>query len=1558
MIRGIEVVSKENVKLENDDVKQVKVGWRNWGDMNNRMVFLNGKDANYQVRRVAGVFDGIMNINDPKVCVQRKPGIKSTKVRGIKVGDVIGSIWSVVDVDHDLSTNNADVFVTGMNEEWTYETLRNRVRLREDMSVEDRRRVYNLLYERRNVLSRDDDDIGETRLPEFKIVLKDDTPIYQRPRHFPLPVMKEIEQQCEELERIGVLEQSESPWNSPVVPIRKPDGSLRICIDYRKVNDATVKDRFPMCLVSECVYSMYGMKVFTKLDLVRGYYQMPIEGSSRPITAFSTARSHYQFKRLSFGLANAPAAFQRGMNVALKKFPCKNVLVFIDDILIMNESMDEHMKLVMDVLTTLEEIGIKVKVTKCEWFEKEVEFLGHRISENGLRKSEKFLEKVRNFPRPKTVKELKGFLGLVEFQRKFVKGCSGIAKPLTVWTGRKNSCVLKWDEGMNEAFERLKEMSAEDSQIAYPDYGENSRPLELYTDASGYCMGGCLIQEQLLNGEWVRRVIGYVSKAFNKAERKYSTIERELAAIRFCVKTLKAFLYGVRFVIKTDHQPLVYLQRMKCVDSRIARTLEDLSDFDYMVEYTPGERNGMADLMSRFPGVERLGMNEVIDPEYLPKGVMKGRESKGGGDSLFVSVWYGLKDLMNDGLEIKLPETINELRKVVMCEVCKRPEAIGVSKVKRYVKELKAMCIPGVMPFQEVLMVVSKIFRVIVYVHYGAEIPIIYKDERVKGKNTFALHLQCVGGIHYNWVIEKKSYERCSESRQDSVEDEPFENMGECRVELVQSMEEAVSLESLGCQHGLQGKMKVKVHIDGVNFCGLIDTGAQVSLVNECVVNEVIQKGENIEYKDSRIRITGIGEGQVLAWKQVRLKIMLGSDLEVEQEFIVLGKKDMPYCFLFGVDFLRLNHFSVDVGNKSLNRGENVLVRLQHENVNMLNFVGLIEIGMNDKNRSELLNEEDIEEMQNACPVVRELRKCVLSRICVQEWPSLLRDLKSYADRLLMCEGLLYFKKKLKDENVWVPVMSLVGMIGLVLIFHNRLGHLGKNKLWECMKERVFHPSLLKVVYDVCTTCEECQKRKFQSMSSQPPIVKIDAREPFELVAIDCVSLPVSARGHVGMVVMVDHKSKFAYAVPVKNKRSGTIADAIRMNVLPMCVCKPKKCLSDNGPEFLGKEFEYMLKENEIEHILTTPYMPSSNGLAERTIKTLCEMLRTMCKSMKDWDLYIGRVLWAYNMTVHRATGLSPCMYVLNFEKLLRPRLNLGMNERELWRAGNRKFRTYEVGEKVLKCVNEIGRLNVYKLKEKFEGPYVIKKVRTNGVSYVLERLNDKGILEECRAHHRQLREWREPPQYLKDHPVYDVCKTRLLEDVREWEECQCWKDKELVLVEKKRKKRKNGGKLVETEKLCGETERELWWDDTNGSGIVNKTFSICNFPLNERSVAEECVVSLLKSMRDEFLVGERSSLSEFCEQLSELIEEMKNLSGFKEHKVSLNEDENLMAIEEVRKLMVQSEEENGHMLEGTERRTGVRPKTRSQGKTEDHDWVLGKAIEHGRKGRPKGKGN
>src|SRR5215469_10449189 len=395
-------------------------------------------------RKGLQVMDGILDGRNPRISLSSG----KRKCLRVKAGEVIGQVFSVLELD---AVQEAS--------EWTKESLKEQLVTDPHLTDPEVSRLIDMLYDKSRAISLNEEDLGATQLPFFSIELNDSTPIYQRPRYFPAPIISEIEEQCERLEEIGVIEESNSLWNSPVVPIRKPDGTLRICIDYRKVNAATVKARLPMNVVADSVYRMHGMKIFTKLDLLRGYYQMGIEESSRPITAFSTAHKHYQFKRLSFGLANAPGAFQKGMNVLLSKFPSANGTVFIDDILIVNENQDDHLQLVEEVLKTLILAGVKVKYSKCQWFMKEVEFLGHIVSESGIRKSEEFVEKVRTFPRPRTVRDLRGFLGLVNFQRKFMKDCSAVMSHLTPWTGKKKGTVIKWSMEMDEAFHRLVELA-------------------------------------------------------------------------------------------------------------------------------------------------------------------------------------------------------------------------------------------------------------------------------------------------------------------------------------------------------------------------------------------------------------------------------------------------------------------------------------------------------------------------------------------------------------------------------------------------------------------------------------------------------------------------------------------------------------------------------------------------------------------------------------------------------------------------------------------------------------------------------------------------------------------------------------------------------------------------------------------------------------------------------------------------------------------------------------------------------------------------------------------
>ena len=386
---------------------------------------------------------GIISEEKRSVAVQNRTG-KKVKV---KKGQQVGVISTLLE-DKERAEE----------ESWTMAKLREKVDLSaSNLSKEEENDVYRMLIDINGVLSRSDDDIGCAQVTPHKIRLSNDTPIWQKPRTFAQPVNSEIEQQCSELLAADIIELSDSHWSSPCVPVRKPDGSLRLCVDYRMVNNRTITEKFPMPNLNHCLYKASNMKWYTKLDLVRGYYQIPIDDSSKQLTAFSTPQNHYQFKRLPFGLKNAGIAFQKTMQTILAPYRSSNLVVYIDDILVMTETFREHILLVKKVLNTLANNGIKVKVPKCEFFRPEVTFLGHVMNRDGIRKSEEYVRKIEEYPKPETTTELRKFLGLINFHRRFIKDCSGIAKPLAEVTGGPKKKKIEWTEQKEKAFDRLKE---------------------------------------------------------------------------------------------------------------------------------------------------------------------------------------------------------------------------------------------------------------------------------------------------------------------------------------------------------------------------------------------------------------------------------------------------------------------------------------------------------------------------------------------------------------------------------------------------------------------------------------------------------------------------------------------------------------------------------------------------------------------------------------------------------------------------------------------------------------------------------------------------------------------------------------------------------------------------------------------------------------------------------------------------------------------------------------------------------------------------------------------
>ncbi|CAF3693322.1 unnamed protein product [Rotaria socialis] len=343
-------------------------------------------------------------------------------------------------------------------------------------------------------ISLSDNDVGKISTLSHSIKLTRDIAIKQPIRRINGELAEEVETQLQQLSDDGIIRPSNSPWSSCIVPIKKRCGGLRLAIDYRLLNNLTVKDSFPLPNLNDAVYNLNGSVFFSTLDLTRGYYNVPMDEDSIPLTAFSTSRSHWEFIRMPFGLCNAGATFQRLMNLVLRGFSWSQCICYIDDALILGSTFEEHYNNLHDVLTCLAQHGLKIKPQKCFHFRKAVKFLGYEVSQNGIMPERKNIEGITNFPKPTTVKNVRSFLGIVNFYHLHIPNCSIIQKPLSALTGKNK--ILMWNDDAEKAFNKLKQLLVSPQLLAYPDYN-NIEPLEVHVDSSLTGAGAVLSQKQL-----------------------------------------------------------------------------------------------------------------------------------------------------------------------------------------------------------------------------------------------------------------------------------------------------------------------------------------------------------------------------------------------------------------------------------------------------------------------------------------------------------------------------------------------------------------------------------------------------------------------------------------------------------------------------------------------------------------------------------------------------------------------------------------------------------------------------------------------------------------------------------------------------------------------------------------------------------------------------------------------------------------------------------------------------------------------------------------------------
>lgn len=352
----------------------------------------------------------------------------------------------------------------------------------------------------------------------------------------------------------NVIEPSNSPWASPVVLVRKKDGSMRFCVDYRRLNDVTIKDAYPLPKIDEAFDHLSGHEMFSTLDLNSGYWQVSMEESDKPKTAFVTRQGLYQFKVMPFGLCCAPATFERLMETVLAGLQWDKCLVYLDDIIVVGKSFENMMENLQHVFQRLHQAGLKLKAKKCNLFATRVSYLGHIISKDGISTDPEKVRAVAEWPVPATVTELRSFLGLCSYYRRFIQNFAAVAKPLHRLTekGRK----FLWNKEAQEAFEVLRNKLITGPILALPDI---TKPFVLDTDASNEAIGAVLSQ----NIDGTERVIAYASRTLTKSEKKSCVTRKELLAVVLFVKHYRHYLYGKRFLLRTDHGSLKWLLRFK-----------------------------------------------------------------------------------------------------------------------------------------------------------------------------------------------------------------------------------------------------------------------------------------------------------------------------------------------------------------------------------------------------------------------------------------------------------------------------------------------------------------------------------------------------------------------------------------------------------------------------------------------------------------------------------------------------------------------------------------------------------------------------------------------------------------------------------------------------------------------------------------------------------------------------------------------------------------------------------------------------------------------------------
>uniref|UniRef100_A0A3B1KDF6 Gypsy retrotransposon integrase-like protein 1 n=1 Tax=Astyanax mexicanus TaxID=7994 RepID=A0A3B1KDF6_ASTMX len=484
----------------------------------------------------------------------------------------------------------------------------------EDLTPAQRQELKECLARHRSVFS---ESPGRTQVIHHRIPTEPGKIVRQRPYRLPEARRKAVEEEVRKMLQLQVIEPSASPWSSPIVLVPKPDGSWRFCNDFRRLNSISRFDSYPMPRVDDLIDRLGKARYVSTLDLTKGYWQVPLAPKDREKTAFATPSGLWHYTVLPFGLHGAPATFQRLMDVVLRPHQ-SFAAAYLDDVIVHSETWGEHLAHLHKVLSAIHQAGLTANPRKCHLGLTEAAYLGYRIGRGLLRPQQQKVDAVSSWPTPRNKTDVRAFLGLASYYRRFVPHFATLATPLTALLKKDQPDEVQWSEDAQAAFAALKKCLTSEPVLRNPDF---NLPFILHTDASDTGLGAVLVQE--FHGE--EHPILYISRALNPAEKRYAALEREALAIKWAVEELRYFLTGRQFTLVTDHAPLQWVSKHKDTNARVTRWFLALQEFSFQVRHRPGVAHADADGLSR-----RFGGGDPVNPALWSQ--LRGGSVAGGAD--------------------------------------------------------------------------------------------------------------------------------------------------------------------------------------------------------------------------------------------------------------------------------------------------------------------------------------------------------------------------------------------------------------------------------------------------------------------------------------------------------------------------------------------------------------------------------------------------------------------------------------------------------------------------------------------------------------------------------------------------------------------------------------------------------------------------------------------------------------------------------------------------------------------------------------------------------------